>query len=226
MTAAYALHHEELGDLPLLDTLTLLRRLPPASRIADCGCFGWTLGPVCEELGHSLIGIDREEPPRRPRAARFVPMSGSTLHLPDDQVDLVVATHILEHLVDPTGFFGELARIVKPGGLVWIESPSELSALRPTTSDPTEHAFESFWDDPTHVRPWPPGALYRLALSRQCRPLQCGRGVTGGIPVSRLLARKPLDVQGVPPARFVSLKDVPPGLERAWRAVWPGTQGM
>jgi len=203
------------------DAPGMIADLPQDSLVLDIGCFGWRLAQACASHGHRLIGLDRAEPPDRPAAAGFALMNGVQLDLPDDLGHLTVAAHVLEHLDQPILFFAELARVTAPGGLIWIEAPSELSAMPRASDDPADHAFVSFWDDPTHVRPWTPAAFYRLALSCQCLPLACGRAQTGGIPVSRMLARKPLDVHGRPPTTYVSLLGVEPGLEAAWRAVWP-----
>ena len=207
-------------QIPSLDVFGVIARLPTGSVVADCGCHGWTLAAACSERGHHLVGLDRSEPPNRPAGARFVAMEGAQLRMDSDECDLTVASHVLEHLTDPLALFGELARITRPGGLLWLESPSELSALARGTDDPTDHTFQCFWDDPTHVRPFTPGALYRLALTFGCVPLHCQRAVAGSIPVSRLLAEKPRSVRGTPPQRFVSLRDVPPGLAAAWAAIW------
>jgi SAM-dependent methyltransferase len=195
--------------------------LPPQSVILDIGCFGWRLAQASADHGHRLIGLDRTEPPARPAGAEFAQMQGCSLDLPDDIGHLTVASHVLEHMDHPLALFAELARVTAPGGLIWIEAPSEISALPRASDDPSDQAFVSFWDDPTHVRPWTPGALYRLALSCQCMPMSCGRAQTGGIPVSRMLARKPFETRGRPPTTYVSLLGVEPGLEAAWRATWP-----
>lgn len=206
---------------PLVAELSsVIEGLPEGSRITDIGCFGWSLAGACAKRGHILTGVDRSEPPGRPDGSRFATMQGSKLTLPDDCSDLTVASHVLEHLSDPVELFGELARVTEPEGLIWVESPSELSALARGTDDPSDHTFKSFWDDPTHVRPFSPGALYRLALSWKCTPVQVGRAQIGDLPVARLLARKGHGQRGRTRYSFVSLKDVPPGLEAAWRAVW------
>lgn len=40
----------------------------------------------------------------------------------DNRFDIVVASEVIEHVVDQTTFVGDLARLVKPGGLVFISS--------------------------------------------------------------------------------------------------------
>ena len=198
-----------------------IRDLPPQSTVLDIGCFGWRLAQACADHGHRMTGLDRKEPPGRPVGAGFAVMNGAQIDVADDCGHLTVAAHVLEHIDQPVAFFAELARVTAPGGWIWIEAPSELSAMPRASDDAADQAFVSFWDDPTHVRPWTPAALYRLALSCQCMPLFCGRAETGGIPVSRMLARKPFEVRGRPPVTYVSLAGVEPGLAAAWRAVWP-----
>ncbi len=200
----------------------VIASLPKGSRITDVGCWGWKLADACAKGGHTLTGLDRAEPPGRPEGARFSTMRDEQLTIADDCADLVVASHVLEHLKDPITFFGELARIAAPEGLIWIETPSELSALGRGDDDPEKHSFTSFWDDPTHVRPYSPGALYRLALSWKCMPLGCGRGQNGDIPVARLLARKGHGQKGRTPYSFVTLEKLPAGVDAAWKAIWGG----
>ena len=206
------------------DVARMIADLPAESAVLDIGCFGWRLAQACADHGHRLIGLDRTEPPGRPAGAGFAVMNDAQIDLADDSGQLTVAAHVLEHMDQPIPFFAELARVTAPGGLIWIEAPSELSAIPRASDDPADHAFVSFWDDPTHVRPWTPAAFYRLALSCQCVPLGCGRTETGGIPVSRMLARKPFNVQGRPQTTYVSLLGVEPGLEAAWRATWPSQE--
>jgi len=204
-------------------SLELVQALPRGARVADIGCHGWLLGEASLAAGADYVGVDRVEPPERPDHARFARGCDASIELPDDSCDLVVAGHVLEHVAAPVELAAELLRVVKPGGEVWIEAPSELACLTLGSTDVVDQHFFSFWDDPTHVRPWTPGALYRLALSCQAIPLAIQRGQTGDVPVSRMLARKPAHLSGKPDTRFVTLKNVPRGLRAAYDAVWPST---
>ncbi len=188
--------------------------------VVDCGCYGWRLAEQCRLMGAQLIGVDQAVPPQIPEGVEFAMVRGLAIELDSDCADLVIASHILEHIQEPIAFMRELMRITRPGGLVWIEAPSELSAMTSASNEADDHSFSSFWDDPTHVRPWSPGAMYRLALSCQCMPVAIGRCDAGGIPSTRMVGRKPKDCHGVSPTRYVSLRNIEPGIENAWRHVW------
>ncbi len=209
----------QLGRL-VPTSVELVRNLPRGSTVVDVGCFGWVLGEATAQNGVTLIGTDQVEPPGRPAHAKFVIGSNSKIELPDDCCDLVAAGHVLEHISDGIAFAVELFRIVRPGGQVWIESPSELGCQSRSSEDPEDQHFYSFWDDPQHVRPWTPGAFYRLAITCQAVPLAIQRAQTGDVPVSRMVARKPETVRGAPQTRYVALKDVGYGVKAAYEAVW------
>lgn len=45
------------------------------------------------------------------------------LPLPDDAVDAIVCTQVLEHVPDPAAALQEFARLVRPGGRLWVTTP-------------------------------------------------------------------------------------------------------
>jgi SAM-dependent methyltransferase len=93
---------------------------------------------------------------------------------PDDSFDLVVASHVLEHVRQPLALVQECVRVCRPSGIIYLEAPSERSLFLPGM--PFWHddfRSLSFYDDPTHLgRPWTPQAFYRLAKHLGCRPLE------------------------------------------------------
>jgi len=217
---SHAWNHEWTVDSGCPTSIELVRSLPRGATVADVGCHGWLLGEATQARGVRYVVVDRFEPPRRPAHARFVRGSNACIDLPDDACDLAVAGHVLEHVADAIEFAAELLRIVKPGGQLWIESPSELGCHTVASGDAEDQRFLSFWDDPTHVRPWTPGALYRLAISCQAIPIAIQRGQTGDVPVSTMLAIKPAHVRGRPATRYVTLKNVAYGVRAAYESVW------
>jgi SAM-dependent methyltransferase len=196
------------------DCLTRLRR---GGTVIDYGCYNWSVAASAARLDRSdliQIGLDlHQEPPGRPANARFALLPAPGAPLPLGDADLLVASHVLEHCLDAVSVFGTLIAAVKPGGLVYLEAPSEETALLASDPDVEGHAFTSFWDDPTHVRPWTPAAFYRLGLSFGARPESCRHAIRGGIHCSLAVIRR---IDPEPPRyRYVSLANVTRGIEAA-----------
>jgi SAM-dependent methyltransferase len=90
----------------------------------------------------------------------------------DDSFDCVVLSHILEHLPDGVAAFGEAVRVCRPGGLIYVETPSDRSTMLSFPWAQHLHLMLSYWDDPTHIgRPYTPQSLYRMAIYWSCRPV-------------------------------------------------------
>lgn len=96
--------------------------------VLDAGCgsgrvFQYRFG--AHERPRLVVGVDVTSEPRGNRnvdaAAR-----ADLAHLPfhDATFDLVFSSHVAEHLVEPERVFGELARVMKPGGRLLILTPN------------------------------------------------------------------------------------------------------
>ena len=73
-----------------------------------------------------------------------------TLPLPDDTLDYLVSSHVLEHLPDPIAALHEWHRVLRPGGLLYLVVPDQrytFDAPRPTTT--TEHLLRDFAEGTT-----------------------------------------------------------------------------
>ena len=68
----------------------------------------------------------------------------------DNSVEIVVGLAVLEHIYDPNNFLSECYRILKPGGLIFLSTPNFYLS------------YNSFYDDPTHVRAYTPNSLKTL----------------------------------------------------------------
>ncbi|MES2352938.1 MAG: methyltransferase domain-containing protein [Pseudomonadota bacterium] len=228
---------------------TLLKDLKQNAEVLDYGCFGWSLHAQGTALGRNDLkhsGSDIQRPEKIPAGVAFYESTevDNSIGCDSDKFDLVVASHVFEHILKPIPLFAELARVCKPGGKIYIESPSDRSLYPLSSPDVCGHAFLNFWDDPTHVRPWTPAAFYRLAISFGYMPVKCAYMTA---PFAKIFYRfrrlyallkrdgdmltditweaynwrcyvvieKPVDVMGKPEYRFISLKGISRGTENA-----------
>lgn len=75
---------------------------------------------------------------------------------PDASMDAVTCMHLVEHLRGLDLLLKETARLLKPGGTVYFETPHPKTASLPSAKG----AFTlNFYDDPTHIRPVETGHL-------------------------------------------------------------------
>lgn len=155
--------------------------LPEGACICEIGCLGFQQFYKSQKLSkHKLqhFGVDYASSDTLPPGFTFklCDLNKNAIPFEDDMFDLVVAEHVIEHIKDPVSFFQDIVRIVKPGGLIYLEAPSERSLFLPGMPFKHEHFHSlSFWDDPTHMgRPFSPQALYRLAKYTTCEPQAVG----------------------------------------------------
>lgn len=67
--------------------------------------------------------------------------------IPNNTYDLIVMSHIIEHLHNGDKVIAGLLPKLKSGGVIYIEFPSEKSTKLPSMPETL-----NFYDDPTHVR--------------------------------------------------------------------------
>lgn len=150
----------------------IIYALPTQAKVLDYGCFGFDFYKRASMLRRDLnhFAADFKKPKNCPEEIEFgvLNLKNSKTIFEDDFFDFIVASHVIEHVQNPMLLFEELMRICKPGGYVYIEAPSDKSASVKSDPDYKKKNFYSFWDDPTHIRPWTPAAFYRLALSYGC----------------------------------------------------------
>ncbi len=127
----------------------------PPRRILDVGCGpGWNLAHFAEHYpGLELYGVDLLEHAPETITYRRVNLDHEPLPFPSSHFDIVMMTHVIEHLHHPTAIAREIGRVLAPGGWCYIEAPNWRATARP---------WACFWDDPTHVRPWSNNGFHSL----------------------------------------------------------------
>ncbi len=102
-------------------------RLDPSSTVVDLACGTGDFCVSLDEGGHEAIGVDLSLGMLRSARCSSPLLQGDLLALPlaDNSVDAAVCGYALRNLVELRPFFGELARVVRPGGRIALLDVSE-----------------------------------------------------------------------------------------------------
>lgn len=107
--------------------------LAPGSAVVEIGCgAGWNLIPYAK-LGCRVVGWDVDERYLALGRGRGLDLRFGLLEdavSAGDSFDVVVLSHVFEHLVDPLAALGLLRRLLRPRGVAYIEVPSAFAAAR------------------------------------------------------------------------------------------------
>jgi 2-polyprenyl-6-hydroxyphenyl methylase / 3-demethylubiquinone-9 3-methyltransferase len=105
----------------------------PGAVLVDAGCGGGLLAPHVRGLGYRHVGVDLRRSGLEQSAARGVaPLVGDVTALPlaTGCADVVVAGEILEHVSDLPGTVAELSRVLRPGGLLVLDTVNDTALSR------------------------------------------------------------------------------------------------
>jgi 2-polyprenyl-6-hydroxyphenyl methylase/3-demethylubiquinone-9 3-methyltransferase len=134
---------EPRGPLVALSWLARSRGelIPPAARpgtiLLDVACGGGLLHPHVRDKGYRHLGVDLSDAAlseARDHGVHAVLRSTiSKLPIGDETVDVVVAGHCLEHVPDQPAVIAECCRVLRPGGLLVVDTIADTSLARLVT---------------------------------------------------------------------------------------------
>ena len=100
------------------------------AEVLDAGCGVGYGSAFLSEAAERVVGVDRDEPAIAYARARyggpnveFQVGDVAALDLPDTSFDAVCAFETIEHLDDAGAFVGEVARVLRPGGVFLVSTP-------------------------------------------------------------------------------------------------------
>ncbi len=114
---------------PPLFLYEVIDAAPAGARVLDAGC-GPGSWPYARRTDLRITGFDVKFPPGPPAQAPYVTVfRGDLARLPlrGDTFDLTVCHYVLEHVTELAASAGELARVTKPGGTLYLSVPRAAS---------------------------------------------------------------------------------------------------
>jgi 2-polyprenyl-6-hydroxyphenyl methylase/3-demethylubiquinone-9 3-methyltransferase len=130
---------EARGPFAMLHWLADARAalISPATRdgavLVDLGCGAGLLATRIAGLGYRHVGVDLTASAlRHARAHGVSAVNGNVLAVPlaDECADVVVAGEILEHVTDLRAAVGEACRLLRPGGMLVIDTLADTVLAR------------------------------------------------------------------------------------------------
>jgi 2-polyprenyl-6-hydroxyphenyl methylase/3-demethylubiquinone-9 3-methyltransferase len=179
---------------------------PPSLAVLDVGCGGGILAEEFARLGCHVTGIDPSagslqtahlHAVRQGLAVGYCQAPGETLPFGSSRFDVAVCCDVLEHVADYANLLQELARSLKPGGLLFYDTINRTEQSRmENILVAQEFPLTRFFPHNTHV--WEK-FIQPEELLKAFQPVGLqGQGMTGvhsGLPdlqVAALLVRRKL----------------------------------
>jgi SAM-dependent methyltransferase len=162
---ARLLPYVRLTQLRVLTSGQLGHRVTRNSRVLDVGCGDGGLLRRLAAIGfNDLTGCDpfmtAPDPSGNPR------LLGTDIHAVDGVFDLIMCSHVLEHVVDPAADLDAMRARLAPGGMLMVRVP--------LVNEYAWNRFGGFWvqsDVPRHLTLWTPRGFVELARARKLDPV-------------------------------------------------------
>jgi SAM-dependent methyltransferase len=101
--------------------------LPAKPRVLDAGCATGALLEKLRDRGWDVCGVEISPSAGYARVERRLDVRSLPLeenHFPADSFDVLLASHLIEHLNAPGDFVRETYRILKKGGRLFVTTPN------------------------------------------------------------------------------------------------------
>ena len=149
----------------------------PRLKVLDVGCGNHSPSttklwwPCCEYSGldRNFDGYGPGDLSALDHAYRIDCSSTPLSALPDSSFDVIIASHVLEHLPNGLEVLKQLTAKLTPGGFIYVESPS-MSSL----GLPSMPGCLNFCDDATHIRIYGLREIANVLLQSQVRIVRAG----------------------------------------------------
>lgn len=162
------------------------RMVPAKGRFLDFACAAGYLFEEAQRRGWDAHGCDVGEWTGRAAESRGLKNMHvgdfDDLNFPDNHFDVVYASQVFEHLLFPTEDLARLKRVLKPGGMLYIEVPNYYTL--PVLTGKDDFMLN---EPPQHINYFTPKTLKKLLVDGGMTKIHLSSG--GGLKWENLLGR-------------------------------------
>lgn len=141
---------------------------PPGATVLDVGCGQGVALEIFRDAGLDATGVTLgpDVEACRAKGLKALEMDFAFLDFADETFDLVWCRHAIEHSVFPFFTLAELHRVLKPGGVLYLEVPAPDTSCRHQTN-PNHYSVlgKSMWLELIRRVGFPPGRALDLNLT-------------------------------------------------------------
>lgn len=120
----------DIADTPLVKRI---QQFQPAGALLDIGCAGGAFLNSARTAGYTVRGVEMSTDAAEFARTRFgLDVTTGDIfsaRFKDKEFDIVYLGDVIEHLPNPRDTFGEIHRIMKPGGLLVIACPTQTNTI-------------------------------------------------------------------------------------------------
>lgn len=143
-------------------------------KLLDLGSGDGSFVNVCKEYGIDAVGLDG--------SSNEINFENDKLKYENETFDIVTLVSVIEHIGNPSNILREIFRVLKKKGVLIIVTPN------------FKYSYRSFYDDPTHLRPYTNKSIGSLMELFDFKPLK----------VVPMLVNKPLFFWKIPFSFYIS----------------------
>ena len=79
----------------------------------------------------SLTSVDVIDERKEKKGYKFKQVADARLPFNDESFDIVISSHVIEHIPSQQMHLDEVNRVLKPGGIVYLSTPSRMAIIEP-----------------------------------------------------------------------------------------------
>jgi SAM-dependent methyltransferase len=158
-----------------------------SGKVVDAGCGQASFYEFLDLSKQQYIGVDLVRYSEFPQGCEFIEsdLDADRIKLTGNYAEVVCSIETIEHLENPRAFMRELVRITKPGGLIIVTTPNQLSLLSKLTLI-FKNQFNAFQESPgcypAHITALLEIDLIRIAMECQLTSIEIHYTNYGRIP--------------------------------------------